>query len=376
MEKKILFYYPSSKRSIAMETLLTGFSREGYNVIGLTTCEKGDLHDVLEENGIKTFSFIIPEKPRVFFYLKHIIFLINFCKKHNINYVHSHLQQVNIIAVFAQFFIRAKVIIFRHHFQYLNHSSYSGKRNKNEQVFDYIINKLAKLIVVPSSSVYNYMIKEENVSPNKIKILPYIYDFSKYHNPDPNEVAIIRNSYPAKLLLIMVSRLIKLKQHHVVFPVIKDLINEGIDIKLLVLDEGPEENNLKTWVEENGMCNHIHMLGFRKDFINYMAAADILVQPSLTDASNSVAKEMALLEKIVAVSENVGDYSDYINDGVNGFLLPLKHPEIKLRNIILKVYENKNLYEEFGYKLKKRIIEKFDINYSKELLKDYTYLMK
>lgn len=376
-KKNILFYYPSNKRTIAMETLLIALNNNTeYNLIALTTCEKGDLHYVLEENGIKTYTYIAKKKLSVVYYIKHLVFLINFCKKHKIDFIHSHLQEVNIIALFAQYFIKAKVIIFRHHFQYLKNSTFSGKRNKNEKLFDFLINRLAKIIVVPSSGVYNGMIKEEGANPNKIKIIPYTYDFEKYHKPDIDEVEIIKTKYPAKLRLIMVSRLIKYKQHHVVFPVIKELINEGLDIKLIVLDEGPEEEKLKDWILQNNMEKHIFMLGFRRDFINYMAASDVLIQPSLTDASNSVAKEMALLTKIVIVSENVGDYSDYIVDGKNGFLLPLKNPQKKLINVIKGIYYNNHKYSEMGQLLKESITSMFGVENSQKIVQEYINLMK
>ena len=360
-----------------METLLLQLnSRPGYRVTGLTTCDRGDLHEVLEAAGIPFTCHVIPESPRLLYYLKHLIFLVRFCKKNNIHYIHSHLQQVNIIAVFAQYFIRAKVIIFRHHFQYVSNSSYTEKVSRMQQLFDRIINRLAHIIVVPSGGVKEGMLKEEGANESKIRVLPYIYDFSGYKKPDPVAVAAIKGKYPAALRLIMVSRLVKLKQHRLVFPVIKELAELGLDIRLLVLDEGPEEASLKDWIAENKMENHIIMLGFRRDFINFMAASDILVQPSLTDASNSVAKEMALLEKIIMVTEHVGDYSDYVSDGVNGFLIPAVRPEVKIRDIIMAVYDNKEKYHTLGIRLKEDVTRMFGVENSRDIINGYFDLMR
>lgn len=358
-----------------METLLIALNNTNeYNVIVLTTCKKGDLHKILEENNIPTFTYELKKNISIIYYLKHIFYLINFCKKNKIEIIHSHLQQVNIIAVIAQYFIEAKVIIFRHHFQYIKNSSYKLPRNKNELLFDKIINRLAKTIVVPSTGVKNGMIEEEKVNPDKIKIIPYVYDFDKYPKPDTTEVDKIKKKYPAKLRLIMVSRLIKLKQHHIVFPVIKDLINEGLDINLLVLDEGPEEENLKNWIAQNNMHNKIFMLGYRKDFINYMDACDVLIQPSLTDASNSAAKEMGLLEKIVIVTENVGDYSDYIKHSRNGFLVTKINPQLKIYELIKEIYFNYEKYKDLGKNLRQTVIEKFSNKNAQPIIKKYQEL--
>ncbi len=193
----------------------------------------------------------------------------------------------------------------------------------------------------------------------KFGIIPYIYDFSKYNSPDPYEVEKIKSLYPCTLRLIMVSRMIRLKRHHVVLPVILRLITEGYDIKLLLLDDGPERKSIERYIVENSLQNHVFLLGFRKDFINYMAASDLLIQPSLTDASNSVAKEMGVLEKAVAVSRNVGDYDDYIEDNTNGYFIPLKKSGDCIYEIIIDAYNNPEKLKSMGKKLKHEILHKF-----------------
>jgi L-malate glycosyltransferase len=219
------------------------------------------------------------------------------------------------------------------------------------------------------------MVEEEGVRESKVVILPYLYDFSKYSKPNSVAVAEIQKAYPARLRLIMVSRLVKLKQHHVVFPVIQELISEGMDIKLLVLDEGPEEAHLKSWIVEHKMEEYIFMLGFRRDFIDYMAACDVLVQPSLTDASNSVAKEMALMEKVIIVTERVGDYSDYVVDGQNGFLIPKSNPQDKIKAIIREIYHGNGKYHKLGVKLREDVVGLFGSEKNQKAINSYFDLM-
>lgn len=358
-----------------METLLMALNgREGVRVIGLTTCERGDLHEVLEKAGIQMTCHVVPDKPRLFYYIKHLLFLVRFCRRNGVDILHSHLQQVNIISVFARYLVKAKVIIFRHHFQDVEVSSFSEKVSVTEKLFDQLINALSDVIVVPSGGVRRGMLEKEHVRPSKVRILPYIYDFRRYDKPDRDKVSLIRQSHPAQLRLIMVSRLVKLKQHHVVFPLIKELVAEGLDIVMFVLDVGPEEEALKYWIALNSMENQIIMLGYRRDFIDYMAASDMLIQPSLTDASNSAAKEMAILEKIVAVTENVGDYSDYITDGVNGFLIPQSHPEAKIKAVVRAVYKDKSRYATMGGRLKADVTRMFGVEEGSDVIDQYLKL--
>ena len=372
--RRILIYYSANKRSNSIETYALQLRAAGNEVFFVTTCAKGDLHDFFERNNFVYADSKSGERTFPIAFLIRFFELIRFCYRHKIDVIHSHLHPTNIVAVFAQYFIKSKVVVFRHHLHHVLPGQENDMINRNERLFDKVISKLAHMIVVPSNGVYNGMVKDEGMNPDKLMVIPYIYDFAQYNRPDSDAVSEIKRTYPCRLRLIMVSRLIKLKRHMSVFPVVKKLVDAGLDLKLIVLDEGDEKENLQNWIIENGMHNHIHMVGYRRDFINYMAASDMLIQPSLTDASNNVAKEMAMLEKVIAVSEGVGDYSDYVEDGVNGFLLPLDNTEVKIEDCIRKVYANPSHYVEMGQQLRKTVLGKFDVSNSGWVMDLYSRL--
>jgi glycosyltransferase involved in cell wall biosynthesis len=369
-EKKILFYYPSNKQSNSLETLAEELSKNGLNIILLTTCDKGVFHETLEKKGIRTFANSITSKTGFVYYFRQIIFLIKFCKKNKIDIVCSHLQHVNFISVFAQFFSKSRFIIFRHHFKF---DVFSNDKllvaNRMEKLFDKTINSLAKEIVVPSTGVFNGMVNYEAVNPQKLSILPYIYNFDAYRKPDQNAVDVIREKYKSQLLLLMCSRLIQFKRHYLVFPIIKKLIREGYDIKMIVLDEGPEKESLQKYISDNDLKEYIFMLGFKTDFINYMAASDLMIHPSLTEASNSAVKEIGLLKKAVAVCTKVGDFDDYITNGVNGYLLDINNTSASIENVIGEAYNNKKQLKDMGEKLHETVLSKF--NKSSEIVNSY-----
>lgn len=375
MMKKILLYYPSNKRSVQIETTIHKIKSAGHDVLLLTTCEPGHLHQNLKKEGVRCFSFHSTSKNSFLYYLENIIFLIKFCKQHKIDFIFSNLQHVNFIAVLAQYFIKGKVIVFRHHFKFnKGHFGIKLEVNKNEQLFDKVINLLAKQIIVPSLGVYNGMVKYEKIKLKKLIVIQYLYDFSKYGIPENENVTKIKAEYKARLNLIMVSRLIPFKRHQVIFPVFKKLIDEGFDLQVLILDEGPEKENLIRFIRQNKLTDRIHFLGFKKDFLDYMKASDLLIHPSITEASNSVIKEMGLLEKTVAVCKNVGDFDEYIVDRENGFLMEIEKPDISLEKIIREVYDKPEVLNKMGIKLRSTVLNKFGDN--SEQLIPYLNLIK
>ncbi|MFO0321507.1 MAG: glycosyltransferase family 4 protein [Bacteroidota bacterium] len=349
LNKAILIYYPSNKPSNVIETIAKGFIENGHQVFLLTQTSKGDLHRIFEKLGVYTDSYLISKKTSLIYYLRHLIYLISFCRKHNITSVQSHLQQSNIIAVFAQYFIKSRVVIYRHHLIELN---------KISRYFDRIINTLAKRIVVPSEVIRDKMIKDEHVYSEKIKLIPYVYDFSQYPNPSQENIISIRNNYKCKLLILICGRFVSLKRNDLVFYALKKLIDQSYDIKLMALDEGPGMEKLKEYVKENHLDNKVDFLGYRKNVMDYIAACDVLVNPSYAEASNNSVKEAGSHSKNVIVCSHVGDFSEYIIHKKNGYLVNRDNPLAEIIDC-LKIIYNDDSRHLIGQELKKTIYQKF-----------------
>ncbi len=364
MRKRILLYYPPNKRSVAIETLCKAVVESGHDLIVLTLTERGDFHKKVEELGIKTYSTVMPRKPSWKYFLKQARFLIRFCREHKIDSIWSHLQEANMIALMAKRFLTVRVISFRHHAESAFYAEYGEQfgmqRNKNEERMDRLINRMAEQIVVPSSGVWYGMERYEKADMSKVKLVPYIYDFSTYVRPDPVAVQQLRDQYDCHLLLIMVSRMVATKQHRPVFEILNKLHKEGLSVKMIVMDDGPLRPELEDFIKENNLQQVISLVGFRTDFINFMAAADLLIHPSLTEASNNVVKELALMEKAVSVCKDVGDFNDYIEEGRNGYFIDRKHLNSSIEQIIRAAYKDKESLKSMGTALQSDVLRLFD----------------
>jgi glycosyltransferase involved in cell wall biosynthesis len=318
---------------------------------------------MLEEKGIRTFSHVLVRKQSWKYFLKHALFLRRFCRQLQIDIVLSHLQEGNIIAVLAQPFLKAKLITFRHHAESAFYAEFGEKfgmkRNKKEIFLDKIINRLAKRIIVPSSGVWYGMEKYERCDMHKVRLIPYIYDFTSYPEPDADKVKEIRDQYACNLMLIMVSRMNAAKQHMPVFEIVKKLVEEGLSVKMIVMDDGPLRTELEGFIEKNNLNDHFFLTGFREDFVNYMAAADLLIHPSLTEASNNVVKEMGLLQKGVAVCRDVGDFNDYITEDRNGYFLDRGNLSPSVESVIRDAYAHPDKINRCGAELRKDVLKHF-----------------
>jgi len=353
----ILFYYTSKEQAVSLSSLMIAFQKQGHQVSLLTHSEEGALHEQVRKFGVKTSSYVLNKNSSFLFYFKHFLFLLSFIKKNKCQIVYSHIQQANIIACFAQYFTSAKVILCRHHSDY----AYKGKNN-NQKLFDKIINFIGKEFVVPSKKVFDQMVNVEGVRNKKIHLIPYAYNFEEYSKPEAFKVNQIREQYKCSLLLLTIARLIPEKRHYLQFEVINNLIKRKHDIKLIVLGDGIERTRLENYIKENALENSIYLLGHKSNIMDYIAASDMSVLISESEASNSAIKESALQKKTAIVCNDVGDFNEYIQNNVNGFIINKEYPENELEKLLEDIYNKKINIVDKGEKLYQAVFEMFSID--------------
>jgi len=81
--------------------------------------------------------------------------------------------------------------------------------------------------------------------------------------------------------------------------------------KLVIAGEGKERSELESAIYRLGLGEHVSLLGFRKDATRWLAAADVVVQPSISEALSLVAIESQMLFKPLAATA-VGGLAEVI----------------------------------------------------------------
>ena len=354
----ILFFTCFNTRSIQLESSIRYFQRKGYHVTLLTTCEKGPLHAALEKNGIRAEAIRIAPSPRLLYYPGLLRFLISYSKKNRIHFIHSHLQVPNLVSSFARFFIRAEVFTVRHNSDVV---MLSGSRK--EQLIDRIVNRLSSTIIAISDKVKTQLILQEQVNPAKIYRINNGYDFAEYDKLSAGSDAFlqIRRQYGNEFLVVSPGRLIPTKRHDLAVKGLKLLRSKGYAVKLLILGDGPDAHKLQELIAAEQLQEHAILCGYRENISDYLKAADAVALLSESEASNNTVKEAAYFEKPVIVCEDVGDFSDYIVNEKNGFLLPKQQPLEGFVKRTEQLYNNRQEAGTLGRELKKTVISAFDI---------------
>lgn len=185
-------------------------------------------------------------------------------------------------------------------------------------------------------------------------------DLSKFVEASADEKQEIRNSLGLRendIFAISVAQLIKRKNHIVLIQAVAKLNNPNFH--LFICGDGVQEDELKTKVQELGISNQIHFLGFRTDVHRLCSAADLFLFASLQEGL-PVAVMEAMACGLPIVASKIRGNVDLIDVGKGGYLEePLDVDGFA--HSINKVIENRyQLNSMKRYNLKK--VQQYGIN--------------
>lgn len=353
----ILFYTSFNTRSRDTESLMEAFVNQGHSVFLLTQTEKGAYHENCERLGVRSFAHPVKKQNSILYFLKHALFLKRFCKTNRIQLVYAHLENAGLAAVLCQPFISAKVFTCRHT---VDEAELMGSRKF--MLLNKIVYSLSRNTIVVSERSKQYMVEKEGVSEKKIRVIRLAYNFDLYPKPDPQKVKEIRQHYSAYFLMLTACRMMEGKRPQLAIEVCKKLVDEGLDVKLLLLGDGPLVEALNKQVREQKLESRVFVLGYRSNIMDFLSAADILVHPSLQDSSSVIIKEAGLNAKAVIACREVGDAPEYLVHNRNALLVSSINTASELCTELKTVYGHPNKLQELGQSLKSSVLERFAIS--------------
>ena len=140
-----------------------------------------------------------------------------------------------------------------------------------------------------------------------------------------------------------------------------------LDEKLIICGSGAQEAEFKQLADQLQISDKIVWTGriSHKELAQYYRRAVCLIMPSRSPETFGLTGLEAMSHGTAVIASDVGGISSWLNNGVNGILIPSNN-ETKLAEAIKKLADDRNLAIEFGKRglsdYKEKFIPDFHIN--------------
>ena len=275
------------------------------------------LREYMESEGVRCFSCDCRSRAD---YPIAMLRLARLLRREGINILHTHLFEPSVIGMLAGAIARTGTRVVTRHY-----SDYHTRIHKKWHVrLDQLCTRLSHAVIGVSSHTAEHLIEVERAPRDKVQVVLNGIDFERVKLSSPDARERIRREFSAEneYLLLVVARLHPEKGHHCLFQALPEIGRRASKpVRLLVAGDGTFAAAYRDEVNAIGCSEMVNFLGFRKDSPDLIAAADLLILPSLAEAFGLALTEALYLGTPV-VATRVGGIPEIVDDGIDGALVP------------------------------------------------------
>lgn len=352
--KRILFILPKTQQGGAetqMLYLLKGLNRSKFNVYLGLLYENDQLKKEFGAiKDLKIINFNKKNKFDVFVYFR----IAKFIRQNQIDLICSFMGNHH---AYVPALLTSKVIAIGG-IRNTSARDIRGFKKFREFALNKVIMKLAPYTLISNSYSAREAYVKGGVSSNDIEVIPNGVDYSLFSRGKAN--LIVREfGLKNKFVMGIVARLVPTKNHKDLILGFKKLLKYRKDLVLLIVGDGPERADLKSFAEELGLSKFVIFTGNRRDVADILAAMDLFVFPSKYPEGwpNVIGEAMAA--GVPVVTYLVGDVKHIITNQINGIIT--KDNIDTFMTEVAKLMMNAKKRKLLGKNAKKTIREKFSV---------------
>lgn len=314
----------------------------------------GWLREYMEAQGVTCFSC---DALRRIEYPWAMLRLARFLRRERIDILHTHLFEPSVIGLLAGGLAGTKTRVLTRHY-----SDYHTRINKKWHLrLDQLCTRLSDGVIAVSDHTAEHLIEVEKAPRSKVHTVLNGIDFDRVKLSDSDAPKHVRREFNAEdaHLLVILARLHPEKGHTYLFRALPEVQGRTKKpIKLIVAGAGPFDKAYREEVKKLGCADAVEFVGYRNDSPDLMAAADLVVLPSLAEAFGLVLTE-ALYLGVPVVATRVGGIPEIVEHGVNGLLVPPADSRA-LADAIVKLLEDPQRRKEMAGAGRGKIEDRFN----------------
>jgi glycosyltransferase involved in cell wall biosynthesis len=359
---QVVPYYPPyiGGMELYVQTLSENLAARGHEVSVFTSSEAA--FSLLERvNGVKIFRlrtlakvYNVPMVPSLFGKLLHE-------EKPDILHAHQYPVFFSDVSAAASRFRREVLLLHVHVIPESKSAFSSFVSSMYYRTLGRLGFRAAHKVITPSSA-YKTMLARIGVESEKILVIPYGIDLSRFHSRD-GDAFKKRYGCEGSNVILSVGRLNYQKGFQYLLKAMTMVLQHIPEVKLVIVGDGEQITYLKDLSQSLGLGNSAIFTGAIPpiEIPEAYAAADVFVLPSIFESFGIALIEAQAAGKPV-VSTRVGGAPETLQEDKTGFLVDPKDSE-QLGKAIIHVLSDEKLAREMGENGKKFVGARFDIRH-------------
>ena len=311
--KRVLMVFSNSYDGAYPRDLSHGFFDAGIE-IGFISLSKAAVPQWINNHFAKEFSGRFGTDISL---VRKVLQTISVIKGFEPDVIQTHLFLGGIVGLIAGKVLRIPVVHTRHH---IDEHFQSG--TFLHRWLDRTVAKRSDHVVACSEAAKKWLINIEGVKESHITVINQGFDFS-YLSPSPEAIEKAKLDLrfsESKLDIICVARYSKAKGQNYLLHAISELVKTIPNISLTLMGPGDSEW-LVELVGELGLEQYVRILPSRDDVPACIAAADMIIHPSLADSFSQLLIEAQAVGGLLIASD-IAAAREQIVDGVTGLIVP------------------------------------------------------
>jgi glycosyltransferase involved in cell wall biosynthesis len=297
-----------------------------------------------------------------------IVTILKLHKKYRLDILHAHeVYPEGIVGAICSWMLSLPLLITEHG-ELITHGKSFLKRLFIKKAFS-----RAQAVIAPSEEMGNLCF-ENGADNKKINNYPNAVDTECF--TPAVDVSNVRQQYniPVDEFVILSLRRLDPKCGVQYLPGVASLVKRKVEnFRFLMVGDGPLRESMRDEVERSGLSDKFIFVGSieNTEVCNYISASNLVVFPSLAEATSIAALEAMAMGKPV-VASNVGGFGEIVTDKVEGLLVDFGlessvfHdpglPDYVIENFaeaVISLAKNTAKAQEMGMKAYERVVNNF-----------------
>lgn len=236
--------------------------------------------------------------------------LINLIKKQKPDFLIVHLISSLPLTIFYFFNFKTKLIL---------HIAGHPKLNILRKIMWKIFSKNIFKIICPSKELKNHLLKNNIFNEDQIEVIEDPHLIIKEVN-ELKKHELEDNFFDKNKILIAIGRMTKQKNYSFLVKNFKKLLNIYPDIKLIIIGDGEEKNDLKNLIDELDIINKVKLIDYEINVYKFLKKSNFYISTSIWEGSSLAMVDAAYIGLPILCSDCPSGRKEFIGKNERGFL--------------------------------------------------------